>query len=185
MHPAAVGTDHALRRVPGVRGDAEAGVGGHGGRDRVQPGIAGGVRDRALRRATAGRALWPVDPDGAPGTRVGGPVLRALWRGSGVCREAAAGDPDVHCAAGGRVADAAGEVSRLHVSGIVAVVLCARVPGHEAGRELAVAREILPSVRCGDWRGAGRGHRVVPVVALAESAAGGVSSTEYLVPSTE
>jgi len=42
----------------------------------------------------------------------------------------------------------------------------------ENGRELAVAGQVLPQVRCGDWRVAGGRDGLVPVVALAEPAAG-------------
>ena len=107
----------------------------------------------------------------------------ARWGlGGGVHRATAAGDSDVYCVAGGDCAHAAGEVSRLHVSGIVAVVLRSGVFRNEAGGELAVAGEVLPSVRYRDWGGAGGGGGVVRVVALAEPDESGVTRTGIGAP---
>src|SRR6185369_17263579 len=105
-----------------------------------------------------------MDSDGATRTGLGRPLLRTMGTGGGVHRTTAAGDPDVYCVTGGNRAHAAGEVSRVHIFRIVAVVLRAGVFRNEAGRELAVAREVFPSVRYRDWGGVGGGGGVVRVV---------------------
>src|SRR5580700_5739271 len=121
-----------------------------------------------LRRASAGRALWALDSDGAARTGLGRPVLRTLGISGSVLWKIAAGDPDVHRAAGGNCAHAARALSPLYISGIVAVVPGSGLSGDEAGRELARAGEIFSQVRCRDWSRAGGRRSVFCVESLAE-----------------
>jgi membrane protein YqaA with SNARE-associated domain len=81
-------------------------------------------------------------------------------------------DPHLHRAARRSRPHAARQVPHLHVSGIVALVSCAGLLRHEAGRKLALARQVLPQIRCGHRSRSADWDRVVPVVALAEPVAG-------------
>ncbi len=63
------------------------------------------------------------------------------------------------------------QIPHLHVSGIVALVFHAGLLRHEAGRKLALARQVLPQIRCRHRRVSVGRDRVVPVVALAEPVA--------------
>src|ERR1700693_3142530 len=101
-----------------------------------------------LRRTSAGRALWALDFDGPPRTRLVRPVLRALGISRSVHRSPSAGDPHLHRAARGDGAHAPRTFSYLHLSWIVAVVLGPGLSRDEAGRELARTREIFSQVRC-------------------------------------
>ena len=81
--------------------------------------------------------------------------------------------PHIHSAARRNRPHAPRQIPRLHLPRIVALVFCARLLWHEAGRELALAGQILPQVRRDHRNRAGSGDRLVPLDALAESAAAG------------
>ena len=61
-------------------------------------------------------------------------------------RATAARGPHLHRLTCGNCPHAAWALSRLHLSGIVALVLRVSVPGHEAGRELARTGQVLSPV---------------------------------------
>ena len=69
---------------------------------------------------------------------------------------------------------AAGTISHLYISGIMAVVLRSGVAGNEAGRKLARNREVLPQIRRGDHCRAGSGDCVVRLGTLAEPGEDGI-----------
>src|ERR1700691_4208983 len=100
-----------------------------------------------LWRPPARGALRALGSDGPPRTRLGPPLPPPLGVPSCIYRAAAAGDSHVHCAARGCGAHAARTVSYLYVSGIMAVVLRTGILWHEARRELARVREVLPQIR--------------------------------------
>src|ERR1700691_3862589 len=100
-----------------------------------------------LWRPPAPGAVRALDSDGAPRTRFGRPPPRPLGIPCCIYRAPAAGDSHVHCAARGCGAHAARTVSYLYISGIMAVVLRAGILWHEARRELARVREVLPQIR--------------------------------------
>src|SRR5271168_4217333 len=121
-----------------------------------------------LRRPSAGRALWPLDSDGPPRTRLGRRLFRAMGISSRFRGPPTAGDSNLYRAAGGNCAHAARPFPHLHVSWIVAVVPRAGLLRYEAGRELARIRKILPQMRRRDRSAPDRWRRVFYLEPLAE-----------------
>src|SRR5208337_3856727 len=127
----------------------------------MQSGLTGGLRSRLLWRASAGRALRTLDPDGPPRTRLGGPILSALGIYGRVHCASAASDPHLHRVARRSRPHAARQIPHLHFLRIVALVFYAGLLRHEA-------RRALPQIRRRDRCVSAGRDRLVPLVALAE-----------------
>src|SRR5580700_1301922 len=104
-----------------------------------------------LWRASAGRALRPLDSDGPPRTGLGRPLLRALGISRRLHRTPAAGRSNVRRVARRNCAHAARSLPHLHVPGIVALVPWTGLSWDEARPELARTGEVFPQVRRSDW----------------------------------
>src|SRR6185369_8864824 len=74
-----------------------------------------------------------------------------MGRGNGLRRTTATRGENVYCLTGWHCQNAASTIPCVYVPGLMAVVLRARLRGHEAWRKLGHTGEILPSVRRGDW----------------------------------
>src|ERR1700689_5261286 len=121
-----------------------------------------------LRRGSAGGALWGLGFYGEARNRRGRPLFSALGIFGRVYWAIAAGDPNVHRAAGWDCAHAARAISHLYIFGIVAVVPGPGLSWDEARRELARTGKIFSQVRRGHWSRAGRGCGLFCVESLAE-----------------
>src|SRR5579872_2977943 len=121
-----------------------------------------------LRRTSTSRALWPLDSDGTPRTRLGRSFLFALGIPGGFHRSFAARYSNVYRVARRRRPYAARTFPPLHVFGIVAVVPGTCLFRYETGPELANDGQVFSPLRRGNHGYAYRGNRVVCMEPLAE-----------------
>src|SRR5580704_11652603 len=120
-----------------------------------------------LRRPSAGRALWPLDSDGTPPTRLVRPLLRPLGISRRLHRAPPARHSHLHRVTRRNRAHAPRPLPHLHLPGVLVVVLRPGLARHETGPELARTRKVFPPVRCGDRCSVGGGCGVFYLDSLA------------------
>src|SRR5271165_4523580 len=160
LYSVAVGSHHAVlgRTDRACRGELVQprpvfiALGGDVWSHWLQLGLDPGVRNRILRRAPTGTAVWALHFRDSARTEHRRSILRAVGIVGGADRALAAGDPNIYRTACRDCANAAASFPRVHVYRIVAVVLCAGVRRDAAGRAVGQGPAIEALVASHGWR---------------------------------
>src|SRR6266851_5721318 len=136
LHPFAVGDHHALRRLPRSHRTAQALLGSHCRRHRLQPRLHPRLLARSLGRTPGHRTLWPLHPPQPPRPRPHRALLPEIRRHHGPHRPPPASSSNLHRPTRRHRPHAATPLPPLHLHRLLALVLRAGLRRHEVRRQV-------------------------------------------------